>query len=365
MYIIFFSIAFVLSLFLTFVVAIAMHKLRIVDIPSSADRKIHKKKIPLGGGLAIFGSFFLVIAVLQFWGTHYFQHEVVGRNLFGLFIGGLILMVGGFLDDKYNLKARYQFIFPILSALTVIGFGIGPHSISNPFGGQIDLAMFKISIDHIGTLVVFADMLVFAWLFGMMFTTKLLDGLDGLVAGVAGIGAIIVFFLSMQKQWYQPEVAMLSVVFAGACLGFLVWNWHPAKIFLGEGGSLFAGFMLGSLAIISGGKIATTLLVVGIPVLDTARVIIRRIQKKQPVYVGDSEHLHFRLINSGLTQKQAVLLLYSISLSFGLIALFLQTKQKFIALGFLFVLMVLVGVWFRRKEKKEDLRRLTYMLQQK
>ena len=135
-----------------------------------------------------------------------------------------------------------------------------------------------------------------------------------------------------------------------SCLGFLVWNFHPAKIFLGEGGSLFIGFILGVLAIISGSKIATTLLVMGLPMLDVARVIFMRIRKRKSIFVGDSEHLHFRLLHSGLDQRQTVLLLYVIAFAFGISTLFLQTNQKLIALLFLFMLMMLLVLYFSKKK---------------
>jgi UDP-GlcNAc:undecaprenyl-phosphate/decaprenyl-phosphate GlcNAc-1-phosphate transferase len=349
MYIAYFFLTFSLSIFFTFIVALTMRHFGVVDKVKRERRKIHKRTVPLGGGLAIFVSTFFVIGFVLTVGGH-FENDIVLRNLIGLFIGGLILMIGGFLDDKYNLRPRYQILFPVAASFAVIGFGIGPHLITSPFGGTFDLAQWKIQIDGLGSWVVLADFLVFFWLMGMMFTTKFLDGLDGLVAGIVSIGAFVIFFLALQNQWYQPDVALLSIIFAGATLGFLIWNWHPAKIFLGEGGSLFAGFMLGSLAIISGGKIATTLLVVAIPVLDLIRVIIRRIQKKKPVYVGDNEHLHFRLLESGFNQKQAVFLLYAIALLFGISALFLQSSQKLMALIFLFILMLLTGVWFSRKD---------------
>lgn len=351
-YVFYLFLSFTISLVVTFFVAVLMRKLGVIDKVKREKRKIHKKAVALGGGLAIFISVFLVVGFIL-WGGNNFEHDIVPRNLFGLFIGGFILMIGGFLDDKYGLSPVKQIGFPILAALTIIGFGIGPHIITSPFGGTFDLSQWKIQFDGLGTLVVVADFLVFMWLIGMMFTTKFLDGLDGLVTGIVSIGALVIFFLSLQQEWYQPEVALLSIIFAGACFGFLVWNWYPAKIFLGEGGSLFTGFMLGSLAIISGGKIATTLLVVAIPMLDVIRVIIRRIQKKRPVYVGDDEHLHFRLLATGLSQKQAVFLLYAISFLFGISALFLQSKQKLMALVFLFVLMLLTGVWFSRKEESK------------
>ncbi|PLX28549.1 hypothetical protein C0581_01845 [Candidatus Parcubacteria bacterium] len=349
MYFGYFILTFSISLFVTFLVAVVMRRIGVVDKVKQSARKIHKRTVPLAGGLAVFVSTFFVIGLILITGG-FFEYDIVPRNLLGLFLGGLILMIGGFLDDKYNLRPRYQILFPVVASFAVIGFGVGPHIITSPFGGTFDLTQWKISIDGLGTWVILADILVFFWLMGMMFTTKFLDGLDGLVAGITSIGAFIIFFLALQDQWFQPDVAMLSIIFAGAMLGFLVWNWHPAKIFLGEGGSLFAGFMLGSLAIISGGKIATTLLVVAIPVLDLIRVIVRRIQKKKPVYVGDNEHLHFRLLKSGFNQKQAVLLLYTIALLFGVSALFLQSSQKLIALIFLFILMLLVGAWFSKKD---------------
>ena len=349
MYLSYFLATFLLSLILTFCVAWMMRRFEIVDLPRVLGRKIHKKMIPLGGGLAIFASFFIIVGLAFVEGSRLGQ-EITSRSMLGLLIGSLILMVGGFLDDKYNLRPRYQFLFPILAALSVIVFGIGIPAVTNPSGGLIDLSTIRIPVDGLGNVVLFADLLVFIWLIGMMYTTKFLDGLDGLVAGITGIGALVIFFLCLQKQWFQPEIALVSIIFAGACLGFLVWNWHPAKIFLGEGGSLFAGFILGTLAIISGGKITATLLIVGVPMLDLIRVVIRRLQNKKPIYIGDSEHLHFRLLESGLSHKQSVLLLYSISFLFGLCALFLQSSEKLIALSFLFILMLLVGVWFSRKK---------------
>ncbi len=343
----YFIITFFASLFATALVRILMQKYHIVDAPRTEKRKIHKKKIPLGGGMAIFFSFFLITFLLL---SSHFGNDVLPRHIWGLFWGGLVLMIGGLLDDKYNLRAKKQIIFPILAATIIIAFGIGPHEITNPWGGVVSLDQWTLSLAGLGNWVILADLVVFFWLMGMMFTTKFLDGLDGLVTGVVTIGAMMIFALSLQEPWYQPEVALLSIIFAGSCLGFLAWNWHPAKIFLGEGGSLFTGFMIGALAIISGGKIATTLLVMGIPALDVIRVIIRRIQKKKPIHVGDSEHLHFKLIESGLTQKQAVLLMYAISFLFGVTTLFLQSSEKMIALVLLFILMLLLGVWFSKKK---------------
>jgi UDP-GlcNAc:undecaprenyl-phosphate GlcNAc-1-phosphate transferase len=349
-YLFYFGFTFAMSVLMTFFVAMLMRKWGIVDKAGKEKRKIHKKTIALGGGLAIFFSFFLSVLVAWIFADN-FTYEIVGRNLLGLFFASLILVIGGILDDKYVLRPKLQILFPILAAIVIIFSGIGPHVISNPFGGLIVLDFWSINFGVWGTFVVVADLLVFFWLMGMMFTTKFLDGLDGLVSGIVSIGAIVIFFFALQRQWFQPDVAMLAIILAGATLGFLVWNWFPAKIFLGEGGSLLTGFLLGTLAIISGGKIAITLLVMAVPVLDVARVIIKRIQNKKPVYIGDNEHLHFRLLESGLNQKQAVLLLYTISCLFGLSALFLQSRQKFLALLFLLIVMLLLIFWFNKKKK--------------
>ncbi len=344
----YFFATFFLSLSLTPLIAILMRYLGVLDRPTQK-RKIHKKNIPLGGGLAIFISFFILIFWALFEGKN-LGHDITSTHILGIFFAGLLLLFGGFLDDKYTLSPSKQIIFPILASIIVIVSGIGLESISNPTGGVLRLDMITITLSGLGNFMVLADLLVFFWLMAMMFTTKLLDGMDGLATGIVTIGAMVVFFLSQEPLWYQPEVSLFAVIFIASCLGFLVWNFHPAKVFLGEGGSLFIGFILGIMAIISGSKIATTLLVMGIPMLDVLRVIILRIRKKQSIFVGDSEHLHFQLLHSGLDQRQTVLLLYVIAFAFGISTLFLQTNQKLIALLFLFILMILLALYFSKKK---------------
>jgi len=189
---------------------------------------------------------------------------------------------------------------------------------------------------------------------GMMYTTKFLDGLDGLVSGVAVIGSIILFLVSLFWDVPLSGTSILCLILGGSSLGFLIWNFHPAKIFLGEGGSTFLGFMLGVLAIISGAKIATALLVMGLPILDVIWVIVRRIfrEKKSP-FLADKKHLHFRLLDAGLNQRQVVLLLYLLTLLFGATAIFQQTFGKLIALGILVIVMLGLAWWviYRYKQK--------------
>ncbi len=343
----YFFLALLLSFCLTALARRVMQFYAIVDVPRVHKRKIHKKKIPLGGGIAIWLSFFLVLFYIS-QTTELLQENISNVRLLGLFLGSCVLMVGGFFDDKFSLSPIKQVWFPIIAAIIVILFGADLYAITNPFGGT-----FSLQHTTIIPYVSFANILIFFWLMGMMYTTKLLDGLDGLVTGIVCIGAFIIFFLSRQPQWYQPDVALIAIVLVGSCLGFLLWNWHPASIFLGEGGSLFLGFILGALAIISGGKIMTAILVMGIPILDLVRVFILRLRKKKSIFIGDSEHLHFKLLASGLTHVQTVLLFYSIAFLFGISTLFLQSKEKLIALSFLFVLMLLIGMWFSRNSKYE------------
>ncbi len=273
-----------------------------------------------------------------------FAGNLEPHHWLGFFIGACFLMIGGFLDDKYNLKPAWQFIFPALAVISVIIGGVGIIKITNPLGGFLYLDEWKIPIAEWGGgmhyFVVMSDLLIILWLLGMMYTTKLLDGVDGLVTGISAIGGIIIFLFTITTKYYQPDIGLAALIFSASCLGFLIFNWHPAKIFLGEGGSLFLGYVLGVLAIISGGKIAIALLIMGIPILDVAWTIIRRLARgKNPFKFADRGHLHFRLLNLGLGQKKTALIFYLLAITFGLSGLFLQSLGKMFALLILFLIM--------------------------
>lgn len=344
-YFIAFLAAFVLSVILTKAVMKLALKLKIVDRPD-AERKIHSKPMPLLGGAALFLSFSLAVIYYSFISGDILTKYYLPKYIIGFLLGGAVLMIGGFLDDKYNLKPGRQIIFPVIACLIMIASGVGVHFITNPFGGIIRLDQPKFEILRIAgvpyRLAPWADLFAFIWLLGMMYTTKFLDGLDGLVSGITVIGALVIFFLSFNPIVAQPQTALIAIILAGSSLGFLVFNFHPAKIFLGEGGSLFCGFALGVLAIIAGGKIATALLIMGIPILDVLWVILRRLfwEKKSPFSAPDKKHLHFRLLDVGLSQRQAVLFLYFLTLLFGISALLLQS------IGKLYALIVLAAIMF-------------------
>ena len=335
-FIIYFLLAFVLSASLVPLLRFLAFRWKILDQPN--ERKIHRRPTPLLGGLAIFVSFFAVLFLTK---DHLFPSALSISHWLGFFAGALILMIGGFLDDKYNLKPKWQILFPILAIVAVLLGGIEIPKISNPFGGFIFLDGQILS----AALIVF-------WLLGMMYTTKLLDGVDGLVSGLGMIGSLVIFLFTMTTQYLQPDIAWAAWLFVGATAGFLVFNWNPASIFLGEGGSLLIGYVLGVLAIISGGKIAIALLIMGIPILDVAWTIIRRTLKgKNPFRFADKKHLHHRLLAAGLSQRQTVLVFYSLAFFFGLSGLFLQSRGKLIALILLFVLMLFLVAYLSHLKK--------------
>ncbi len=311
--------------------------LQIVDKPDGV-RKLHKKPIPLLGGLAIFIAFFFGLFAAR---SIILSGNLEWRHWLGFFAGALVLMIGGFLDDKYNLPAKIQIIFPVIAAIAPIIGGVGIEKLSNPLGG---LLLIPAGV---------SALLIIFWLLGMMYTTKLLDGVDGLVSGLGMIGALIIFLFTSSAHYFQPDIAAAAWIFAAACAGFLILNFNPAKIFLGEGGSLLIGYVLGVLAIISGGKIAIALLIMGLPILDVVWTIIRRLgQGKNPFRFSDRQHLHHRLLDLGLSTRQTVAVFYIFAAVFGLSGLFLQSQGKFIALLVLLAIMLALVIFFSGWERR-------------
>ena len=336
--------SFLLTVLIVPLIARFAKQQRIVDDPKTAARKVHAAPIPLLGGTAIFISSFLILFVLRVFHLANFS-LIPDRYLFGVFAAGLIIIIGGYLDDRYNLRPSRQILFPVIAALVVIFFGINIGFITNPFGGAAS------SIFYISSIV--GSVIVFFWLMGMMYTAKFLDGLDGLVSGMAVIASLIIFLVSLDWDVTRSATGLWALVLMGSALGFWVYNWQPAKIFLGEGGALFIGFMLGVLSIISGSKITTTLLVVGIPALDVLWVIIQRLFKKEsPFSHADRKHLHFQLLSVGLSKRESVLLLYLIALAFGSLAIFSTSSGKVISLALLIILMILLVFFIYLRKRK-------------
>jgi UDP-GlcNAc:undecaprenyl-phosphate GlcNAc-1-phosphate transferase len=347
MYVGYFVVALLVALVVTPYVRRLATFLGCIDVPRPP-RHLHKQPVPKMGGLAVYGAF-AVVTVLYMAIGHIPTDVLPHKFIWALLAGGAVLMVEGFLDDKYDLPAKYLWLGPIIAASIVVGTGVGVGitSITNPFGGSISLNFLVLG------LVPASGVFVWLWLMGMMFTTKFLDGLDGLVAGIGAVAGLTLFAVSLTEKVNQPMTATLAIILVGALVGYLYYAFHPAQIFFGEGGSKFVGFSLAVLSVILGGKIATAFLVMGVPILDVAWVIAQRIWSGQSPFRGDRLHLHFRLLDAGFSQRQAALLLYGVSAAFGFTAVFLQSFGKLVAFGVLLVLMiVLVGIIVRQYRKK-------------
>jgi len=330
-------------------------RLAIVDRPDQI-RKLQSQPVALLGGWAIFIGISLAALIFH---RYLIIGDLTYRHWLGVWLGGLILMIGGSLDDRYNLPPQKQLIFPILAILAVIIGGVGIKKVTGLDGQLVFLNTWQISLFSwqgiIRHFVVLVDLFTFFWLMGMMYTTKLLDGVDGLVTGLVGIGSLVVGLFTLTTKYYQPDIALAAFILAAACAGFLLYNWSPAKIYLGDGGSLLLGYLLGVLAIISGGKIAIALLIMGVPILDMIWVIIRRLFNGQnPLRTADRKHLHQRLVDLGWGAKRTALTYYIVSLIFGLSALFLQSQGKRLALLLVIILMTIVVIRFSLLDKPKQ-----------
>lgn len=354
-------IAFGLSVTCTAMVRTLARRWGVVDKPDAApDRKRHERPVPLLGGVAIFGALLLTVALV--WIVQpslFFGGYLLPKHLLGVLSGGLLLVIMGVFDDVRRLSVAPRIVCIAVAALLVIAAGIGIPYLSNPLGETIRLDQWARTLfslrDVPYRLVLPADLFALLWLMAAMYATKLLDGLDGLVSGVTVIGSLILFSLSMTQKVGQPETALLAAIVAGTFLGFLLFNFHPATIFLGEAGSLLAGFLLGVLAIISGGKIATALLILGIPMLDLIWVVLRRLARNRSALSwaqADRTHLHFRLVDMGLSVRQAVLLLYVLTAVFGSATLFFEGKEKLVVLGLVVLTMVVLAGWVVRRSRR-------------
>ncbi len=323
---VYFSVVMVVSVVLTVLVAYCARAFAVLDAPDG-EKKRHGRSVPLLGGIALFGAFWLAIA-------YALQHpqygiELLRTKLIAAFIGSSMLLAIGVIDDIKPYSARIRFFLVVLAIAITVAVGGGLTTVTNPFGGIVKLGSM------------FGSVLVFGWLLGMTFTTKILDGLDGLATGITLIGAVIIVCLTQTKLYYQPNVSLVAIIFAASCLGFLLFNFYPARIFLGESGSMILGFMLGVLAVIGGGKLATTLLVMALPIVDLARVMYRRYRVGQSIFTGDRQHLHFKLVDAGISVRQSVLIYYVLALVFGVTTLFLQSIQKVYALLFAVVIVAI------------------------
>jgi len=326
------------------------------------ERDVHKDPIPRLGGLGIFGGF-LLVSLFVFLVTNTslrFTHSLIfglDSHLWGIWLGGVVIVLVMLVDDLVGLSTWKKLIAQIVVTILVIACGIGIESLSNPFGGTINLNSVYVTLFNSGgihySFSLWSDLLTLVWLVGMMNVMNFVDGVDGLAGGQAAIAAFTIFLLSISIAVNQPATAMVAIILCGAALGFLVWNFPPAKIFMGDSGSMFLGFILGVLALISGGKLATILLVLGFPIVDGLIVVASRLaRRKNPFTTPDKTHMHHRFLNAGFTPRQAVLSLYLISGLFGWIALSSSSKGKAVGFVALVFLVLLVMAWLKLIERK-------------
>ena len=316
----------------------------IVDKPEAQARKIHELPTPLLGGWAIFLSATAVILTIRWFQWADFS-DIPLRLFAAIILASIVIIIGGTLDDKYDLPPYQQIAFPLCATVIVIAGGLRIGFITDPLA--YPAGVIRIS----GTIGVIMAAL---WLLGMMYTTKFLDGLDGLVSGVAVIGSLFIFLASLRWDAPLSATGIWALILLGSCLGFLIFNWQPARIFLGEGGSILIGFLLAVLSIITGSKIITTLLVVGIPALDVLWVIISRLLSRKSPFSGDREHLHYRLMSLGLSKKQVVLLLYAIAISFGSLGFVSSSYHKMVLVLCLIAAMAMLSTLARIKGKNSQ-----------
>lgn len=325
----------------------------IVDRPGG--RRIHLGVTPRLGGVAVLLGFFVSFLV--------FLPEIAPnfkpKQLLGFSLAALLLLVVGVIDDKRGLSPWLQLGSQIMAGLLLVVVGMGIEEITNPLGGKLVLDQLKFAVPIGGVdyfLSLPADLLTVAWVVLVINAVNFLDGLDGLATGVGAITAVTLALLSLSAAVDQPFVAMLALMLAGALAGFLVFNWHPAKIFLGTVGSSFLGFAIATLAIISGGKVATAILVLGFPILDALVLVTRRSLVGGAPWKADARHLHHQLLAAGFSVRQAVGVIYVLSATFGALALLAGTTgQKALAFSLLIVLMgaVLGGLAYLERKRVE------------
>ena len=320
----------------------------IMDQPSES-RKIHRRPVAYLGGLAIFAGFAVTAAIMV----------PPSRQLVALLLGCTVLVAVGAIDDARSLSPWVKLGWQFVAAGIALAGGIGITTVTNPFGGVIDLTAGRFTVDilslhfHVAPI---ANLLSLLWMVGLANTMNFLDGLDGLAAGVSGIAAFIIFCLSVGPQVHQPVVALLAIVLAGAAFGFLPYNFYPARIFMGDSGAYFLGLALAMLSIYSGAKLATAALVLGFPIADALWAATRRLAKRTSPFRADRKHFHHLLIDAGMSQRQAVLTLYGVALGFGLVALTADSFTKLLALvGVMFLMAAAIGTlvlvnWFRRRK---------------
>lgn len=352
------AIAFLLAFIVSFVatpysIKIA-NKIGAVDIPKD-QRRMHTKAMPKYGGFAvILGfsiSFIYLIAVMSIEGSlELSSTEKYGEKIIGMLLGIVAIAITGTLDDVKTLKPWQELIGQTIAAIIVVSFGVRIEHLDIPFLYRVGLN------DTVSTIV------TVLWIVGVTNAINLIDGLDGLSSGISLIACVSLMIIFSLND--SPIIATLIVTaMAGALVGFLPYNFSPAKTFIGDTGSNFLGYMLAVVSILGVAKTYTAavivlpVIVLGLPIFDVLFAIVRRLIKGKSikaVFKPDKGHLHHRLVEKGFTPKQAVLILYGLSASLGMFAIILFDSGIWKALSFLLLIIASVAIGYKNFTKEQE-----------
>jgi UDP-GlcNAc:undecaprenyl-phosphate GlcNAc-1-phosphate transferase len=290
-----------------------------LDVPN--ERKIHEQPVPTSGGIAIIAGL-----LLSAWLGGVFSAPSTGLGaglkpgtLAALFGGALFIALVGLVDDRKEIPAKIKLALQVLSSAPLLMAGITITVVSNPF-------------HHVMVPVPawLGDVLTVLWVVGVTNAINLIDGLDGLAAGVSAIACVALALVAL--VWREPAVAVLFAALAGAAVGFLPWNWHPARIHMGDTGAYFLGYMIGAITIMRAFKVAAAIsvlvpmLVLAVPLLDTLLSPVRRYLSGRSAFAADRDHLHHRLIALGISEPRVVLLTYAVTAVCGAIAVWISRR---------------------------------------
>ena len=334
-------VTFFTSFFLVYIFKkVAIH-VNAMDIPN--ERKIHTKPMPLLGGLGIFSSFLL----------GYILYGEVTTQMLSILIGSFMLVLIGFIDDINPVKAKYKLFVQIVSALVVVFYGKLSFN-------EISFLGYHLDFGYIGN-----SLLSVLFIVAITNAINLIDGLDGLSSGISSIYFLTIAIIAFILNRLGGLDVILSIIMLGATLGFLIHNFPPAKIFMGDTGSLFLGFMISVIALL-GYKVATftsllvPALILAIPIFDTLLAILRRIIKGQNIGVADKEHLHHQLLKMKYSPVKSILIIYFIDTLFAATSILLVLGDTQVAIGIYILLMILLlfvvlktDVLFNHKKSKE------------
>lgn len=345
-----YAFTFLVALAVTFVLTpvVKNFAIRIGAVDKPDARKVHHGLIPRLGGLAIYVGFMVsVIATIGF------TYEMVG-----IMVGATFLIAVGIADDVYSLPPKVKLLGQIIAAaIPVVIFNINIEWIDVPRLGIIYLPE-----------IISLPLTIF-WIIGFVNTVNLIDGLDGLAAGIATIASIAIALLAFQMGQWVAAAAMIAMT--GACLAFLQYNFNPAKIFMGDTGSMFLGYIISAVSVMGSMKtVATAVLIVPllaltVPITDTLLAIVRRKSSGVPIFSPDKNHLHHRLLAKGLNQKQVVLVMYALTAFFSCTALIVIHLSLWIGIAIVAIALVLFVLWARKLGVMQEIVPSPYQMEQK